>query len=407
MEAAEQPADDGDEDVEEDLSVQEYIALLDSGDAASCAAAAESIAAIVGEAFGEDGAALGKTLRESGIVAKLAHCVSFTTAEVRAHALLALGNLCSDAVDPRSSQTKSLLLDVGLERSLMTCVAEGEEPSVMLVAAATLQNLCHDGAWAARIVAIDGSARLEALLGHADERVIRYASGALKNLTLLSGKSASGRDIVELSASASHAVRQREHEAQLEEFTRRRARRVLGRGVGAMDAPRRLGRLLEVPVDDRGVAWLDAVEACHVWISRRIARIEAGRGTSEPSAELRELRVHKAAAHEAYDETLGMPVEELVAAAWQQPSAGAGGGHGGASGGASGSGSAGASVESPAEEVEEEEGARLGGGFAPSSPIKRTHILDEVDELLEVDQLVEVAAKQQELLEDLLRQAAW
>ena len=47
-----------------------------------------------------------------------------------------------------------------------------------------------------------------------------------------------------------------------------------GRGVGAMDARRRLSRLLEVPFHLRGVAWLDGVEACHAAFERQLAAAE-------------------------------------------------------------------------------------------------------------------------------------
>ena len=70
------------------------------------AEAARQISAFVSEAYGEEGAELGAALRESGIVAQLAKLVSDDGAEVRAHALLALGNLCralgkKPAVDPQ------------------------------------------------------------------------------------------------------------------------------------------------------------------------------------------------------------------------------------------------------------------------------------------------------------------
>ena len=44
-----------------------------------------------------------------------------------AHALLALGNLCSDSVDPRSGETKALLLGLGVEAALLECFSAERE----------------------------------------------------------------------------------------------------------------------------------------------------------------------------------------------------------------------------------------------------------------------------------------
>ena len=84
---------------------------LSSDDAEVRADAVEQLAMLVGDVFGAEGAALGQTLRDGGIVEALAKLVSDAQpAAVRANALLALGNLCSDSVDPRSTITKALLL---------------------------------------------------------------------------------------------------------------------------------------------------------------------------------------------------------------------------------------------------------------------------------------------------------
>ena len=60
--------------------------------------AVQQISVFVSEAYGAEGMELGGALRDSGTVALIAKLVSGTSAEVRSHALLALGNLCSDSV---------------------------------------------------------------------------------------------------------------------------------------------------------------------------------------------------------------------------------------------------------------------------------------------------------------------
>lgn len=233
--------------------------------------AVQQISVFVSEAYGAEGMELGGALRDSGTVALIAKLVSDTSAEVRSHALLALGNLCSDSVDPNSTATKALLLELGMEKALMDCITS-EDESVLLVACATLQNLCHDAAWAKSVVAAGVETRLEKLVAHSDARVVRYASGALKNLTIASATM--GAPGPQLSATATDAVRRRELEASVEEFTQRRACRAIGRAVGQMDAPTRLKRLLRAPPEARDVAWLDALSEMHGVIEERVAILE-------------------------------------------------------------------------------------------------------------------------------------
>lgn len=249
-----------DED-ENNISLSLLQASLASSDAELRAEAAQQISAYVSEAYGEEGAELGHALRVSGIVEQLSGLVSDTSAEVRAHALLALGNLCSDSVDPSSSTTKALLLELGMEHALLANVQASAEESVLLVACATLQNLCHDASWAQRVIAAGVESRLEALIAHSDPRVVRYASGALKNLTIASATM--GAAAPQLSAHANQAVRQRERDASREEFSRRRALRTIARRTRDIDASRRMRRVLRTPLAARDAAWLDSVSALH------------------------------------------------------------------------------------------------------------------------------------------------
>ena len=48
--------------------------------------------------------------------------------------------------------TTALLLELGAERALLDCISSSNQ-SVLLVACATLQNLCHDATWAVRVIA--------------------------------------------------------------------------------------------------------------------------------------------------------------------------------------------------------------------------------------------------------------
>jgi hypothetical protein len=264
------------------LSLLELAHTLATDNAEARVDAVEQLATVVSEAFGAEGAALGAALREAGIVAQLARLLSDATVEVRLHAILALGNLCSDSVDPHSRKTKALCLELVSDAALVACISDAE-PSVVLVGCAMVQNLSLDAAWAARMVATGVGGRLEQLLSHGDARLVRYASGALKNLTLAS--QSVGGPAPQLSMAASHAVRQREREDSLEMFMRRRACRAIGRAVQSL-AERRLPQLLAVHPDIRGVRWLDAVSHVHTALSHNIAQLEEAQSKRPLPAQL-------------------------------------------------------------------------------------------------------------------------
>ena len=54
----------------------------------------------------------------------------------------------------------------------MDCITSEDES--VLLSRATLQNLCHDAAWAKSVVAAGVETRLEPV-AHSDARVVRYA----------------------------------------------------------------------------------------------------------------------------------------------------------------------------------------------------------------------------------------
>ena len=401
------------EDSLEDISLPLLQASLGSNEEDVRIEAVTQISAFVSESYGEEGAELGMALRESGIVAQLAALVSDESAEVRAHTLLALGNLCSDSVDPASVLTKALLLELGMETALLANVQTSAEPSVLLVACATLQNLCHDAAWAKRVVAAGVEARLESLVSHSDPRVVRYASGALKNLTIASATL--GAAAPQLSAHANQAVRERERQATLEQFSRRRADRLISRRTRDIEAPVRLRRVLRTPYEHRDAAWLESLSMLHALVEEEAHLLEfaLGRAAAGERAEVEEelvpiRAVLKAADHAVLQAVGDLPVEEEEVPPDTPPRAtlpAAAGSAGGASGaGASGAGASGAGVSgaggataglagsgstgwqsasggirtyggthegSDAEEVEEEEeDVRGGRPSVPSSPAK-------------------------------------
>jgi hypothetical protein len=133
--------------------------------------------------------------------------------------LFVLGNLVSDSVDPGSAATKILLLQSeNAASTLISCLDDIDDAQTLAFAVGCFQNLCHDREWSVLLVERRVHTTLEALLVHPDPYVVRYASGALKNISVTL-QQASGL----LSSDASEAVQQRSLEADMEEFKYRRA----------------------------------------------------------------------------------------------------------------------------------------------------------------------------------------
>ena len=163
-------------------TVPVLVALLRSTDEAERDDALASLAEMIDGAFGDDGRDLGEQMRANGGVALLSWLLADPSPDVQQMSLMILGNLCSDSVDSNSSATKQSLLRCGGARAILSCV-HTEDPAVLLFACGALQNLCYERDWAELAVSYDVHLRLESLLTHEDGMIVRYASGALQNIT--------------------------------------------------------------------------------------------------------------------------------------------------------------------------------------------------------------------------------
>ena len=92
------------------------------------------------------------------------------------------------------------------------------DPAVLLFACGALQNLCYERDWAELAVSYDVQLRLETLLTHEDAMIVRYASGALQNITRALQLNADG-----LSEFAMAAIKERSLEHRREEWVQQRA----------------------------------------------------------------------------------------------------------------------------------------------------------------------------------------
>ena len=177
---------------------------------------------LVGNCYGEDGMAVGQTVREAGGPAKISWLLESSSLELQRQALFLCSNLASDAVDPMSRETKLALLQCGTEYRLLPCL-NSEDEGVLIYTCATVQNLCHELAWSRTMIRHGVQKRLEQLCEHESELVVRYSAGALKNImaTLATEERAV------MSRNATQAVKMRTNEVAMELFTDRRAVRLL------------------------------------------------------------------------------------------------------------------------------------------------------------------------------------
>ena len=173
-------------------------------------------------------------------VSTIALLINDASVEVQQQALLVLGNLCSDALDPNSILTKRLLLQGGADRDV-TLTLYSNDVSVLLYACGCLQNLCVDDEWAKALVANEVEKRLAELLVHQDYRVVNYAAGAIKNLMQRVGRS---EELQQLPPEQLAAIQKRDRDMLLQGIRYRRAIKKLVQFARNIPPERRLARIM-------------------------------------------------------------------------------------------------------------------------------------------------------------------
>jgi hypothetical protein len=106
---------------------------------------------------------------------------------------------------------------------------------MIFVMRAVLSPGRYEAEWSELVVSHDVHLRLEALLQHEDATVVRYASGALKNITR-------ALKVGDLSATTMEAVKMRTLLKRREEWLQRRARERIENAVKKMPLELRLER---------------------------------------------------------------------------------------------------------------------------------------------------------------------
>lgn len=226
----------------ETLSVGEVLSLLKSADDGDREEAIATLAEMVDTAYGDDGARLGEAVRDGGGVKLLAWLLSDKDEAMQQTSLGVIGNLCSDAVDSNSVATKRALLPYA--RSILSCVYTSDTATVCLACGA-LQNLTAERDWAELAVDHDVHLRLEQLVvtHRVDEpegHIVRYASGALRNITASGALDLRGKTT--LSPLAVEAISERDTRHQIESLEQRRARAIVAKAIARIPPERRQQR---------------------------------------------------------------------------------------------------------------------------------------------------------------------
>eukprot|EP00966_Prymnesium_polylepis_P034843 810381-Prymnesium_polylepis.1 len=207
--------------------------------------AAQDLGELLEEAYGEDGATIGRTLRAQGGARELVALLTEPYPEVQASVLQVIGNICSNSVDPLSHETKDLMLEAHGDRVILGCLRSDDE-TVLRMACAVLQNLCPDEEWASAVMRQRADVTLQALLRHDDERTRNYAAGALRNLITVQREA--GGLVPELDDDAYEAIHRREMEAAIQVIRSSHALRVFehhAKRIKQVLARRRRERLRE------------------------------------------------------------------------------------------------------------------------------------------------------------------
>ena len=144
--------------------------------------AATDLVSSVDAAFGSDASEIGEEVRTLSGLPKIVEALAVDDSEFQQMMLVVLGNLSSDAFDPKSSRTKVLLRDTDVVEVLLPLLRSGSE-SLTLYAAACLQNMCHDRELAVRALRLGAHPVLLQLVKDEQPMVQKFAAGALHNIS--------------------------------------------------------------------------------------------------------------------------------------------------------------------------------------------------------------------------------
>ena len=141
---------------------------------------------------------IGDFMRECGGIDLVIEYMSDGSPDVQQRALMVLGNLMSDAVDPQASRTKQLFVqhtfgaarNCGGGTDVLLHLLESADWVTQMYACAAVQNLTENREFARQLAKRGTLKVLTRLLQSPQQRVVRFAAGALKNTREMLGAAA-------------------------------------------------------------------------------------------------------------------------------------------------------------------------------------------------------------------------
>ena len=124
-------------------SLDEALGGLESEHVHDRAVAARQLGKLVEGAYGEDAAAAGAYVRDSGAIEMLLELVADPVPDVHQKVLMVLGNLVSDAVDHQSWRTKQVIVELQGVDYFIPHLSDTDWVTQMY-AAACIQNMCQN-----------------------------------------------------------------------------------------------------------------------------------------------------------------------------------------------------------------------------------------------------------------------
>ena len=143
--------------------------------------AIDQIATIVDTSFGDEASELCEYLRQQGVVRALTELLGRAEPSLHQPALRLVGNLASEAVDPRAALTKAEFKELGGFEKLLPYLFAAEWVS-LVYALGAMQNTCLDADYVEIMQDMGIVPRLQELVRAGDEHVSKYARGCLTNV---------------------------------------------------------------------------------------------------------------------------------------------------------------------------------------------------------------------------------
>ena len=154
---------------------------LRSGDDVAKEEALGDLAQIMDTSYGDDAEALCEYLRVAGGVKLVAQCLASPDPAIHQSALLLIGNLASEAVDPNASATKALLKRFrAFERMLAHLFSS--DWMTLVYALGAVQNTCTEIDYVELMQEMGAVQRLQELVHAGDAQLEQYAKGCLANM---------------------------------------------------------------------------------------------------------------------------------------------------------------------------------------------------------------------------------